>query len=205
MNEYGRLLSKKWLTSWIIWTQMWGCWNHFHLSPYVDSAPFAMQCLALLPCTHVCESPFPLCFCNFTEALVPTLGLQLVGPYDVISGKFRKHKGKNKPCYVLHWRYFYDPPEFQTVMMKSDSTLHHLGYYRWDFRPSPYWWSDIFTLCVCALSYKPLGLLIENPRSSMSSRMSFLGRSSLLTVLTWSALICVRMPMLFNWLLHLLQ
>ncbi|XP_071848050.1 histone PARylation factor 1-like isoform X2 [Apostichopus japonicus] len=72
-----------------------------------------------------------------TQALVPTLGLQLVGPYDVISGKFRKHKGKNKPCYVLHWRYFYDPPEFQTVMMKSDSTLHHLGYYRDDPKELP--------------------------------------------------------------------
>lgn len=47
------------------------------------------------------------------------------------------------------------------------------------FRHSPYWWSDIFTLCLCALSNKQLGLLIENPRSSISSRMSFLGRSSL--------------------------
>lgn len=72
-----------------------------------------------------------------TQALVPTLGLQLVGPYDVISGKFRKHKGKNKPCYVLHWRYYYDPPEFQTVMMKADSTLHHLGYYRDDPKELP--------------------------------------------------------------------
>lgn len=72
-----------------------------------------------------------------TQALVPTLGLQLVGPFDVIAGKFKKHRAEQEPCYVLHWRYYYDPPEFQTVMMKADSTQHHLGYYRDDPKELP--------------------------------------------------------------------
>ncbi|XP_067838225.1 histone PARylation factor 1 isoform X2 [Heptranchias perlo] len=66
---------------------------------------------------------------NPCEALNLSLGLRLVGPCDILAGK---HKGtKNtEPNYLLHWRYFYDPPEFQTVITGDSETQYHLGYFR---------------------------------------------------------------------------
>ncbi|KAJ8372645.1 hypothetical protein AAFF_G00280610 [Aldrovandia affinis] len=61
------------------------------------------------------------------DALRETLGLQLVGPFDILDGK---HKSARNPDYFLHWRHFYDPPEFQTVLVGSSETQHHMGYYR---------------------------------------------------------------------------
>ena len=63
-----------------------------------------------------------------SDALKSALGLQLVGPYDILAGK---HKGiKPKASYLLHWRYYYDPPEFQTVVRGDDNTQFHMGYFR---------------------------------------------------------------------------
>ncbi|CAJ0933560.1 unnamed protein product [Ranitomeya imitator] len=62
------------------------------------------------------------------DALNSSLGLQLVGPYDILS---RKHKeAKSAINYNLHWRYFYDPPEFQTIIVGDSKTQYHIGYYR---------------------------------------------------------------------------
>lgn len=63
---------------------------------------------------------------NPCGALTDTLGLQLVGPFEVLAGAHKKMK--TKPNLHLHWRYFYDPPEFQTII-KNDDKLH-FGYYR---------------------------------------------------------------------------
>ncbi|XP_036373034.1 histone PARylation factor 1 [Megalops cyprinoides] len=63
------------------------------------------------------------------DALRDTLGLQLVGPFDIISGKHKSAKNP-KPNYLLHWRHFYDPPEFQTVLVGSSESQYHMGYYR---------------------------------------------------------------------------
>lgn len=63
------------------------------------------------------------------DALRDTLGLKLVGPFDVLAGA---HKNlKSKPNVHLHWRFFYDPPEFQTILHGSDDRQHHFGYYRY--------------------------------------------------------------------------
>ncbi|KPP65260.1 hypothetical protein Z043_116338 [Scleropages formosus] len=35
-----------------------------------------------------------------------------------------------EPNYFLHWRYFYDPPELQTVLVVLGESQQHLGYYR---------------------------------------------------------------------------
>ncbi|KAJ8247625.1 hypothetical protein GJAV_G00248440 [Gymnothorax javanicus] len=64
---------------------------------------------------------------NPSDALRETLGLQLVGPFDIMAGK---HRSAKNPNYFLHWRHFYDPPEFQTVLLGSPETQHHMGYYR---------------------------------------------------------------------------
>jgi len=64
-----------------------------------------------------------------TDAFLPSLGLQLVGPYDVLAGKTRRTVGRC-PNYLCHWRYYYDPPEFLTVVRGDDTKQFHMGYYR---------------------------------------------------------------------------
>lgn len=64
-----------------------------------------------------------------TEALKSTLGLLLVGPFDVLSNP--KLSKDNDIAWLLHYRYFYDPPEFTTLIVKSaDKKLGHWGYVR---------------------------------------------------------------------------
>jgi len=65
-----------------------------------------------------------------TDALLPSLGLQLVGPYDVLARKTRRHASSGNPNYLLHWRYYYDPPEFLTILRGDDSKQFHIGYFR---------------------------------------------------------------------------
>lgn len=69
-----------------------------------------------------------------SDAFKSSLGLTLVGPYDVLAGK---HKKAKDPCYLRHWRYYYDPPEFMTVISGDDKKQFHFGYYRDDPREMP--------------------------------------------------------------------
>ena len=55
------------------------------------------------------------------------MGLKLVGPYDILAGK---KSTKKKPCWYRHWRYYYDPPEFMTVIKGDDESQFHMGYFR---------------------------------------------------------------------------
>ncbi|KAJ8271176.1 hypothetical protein COCON_G00100350 [Conger conger] len=64
---------------------------------------------------------------NPCDALRETLGLRLVGPFEIMA---EKHRSAKNPNYFLHWRHFYDPPEFQTILIGSRETQHHMGYYR---------------------------------------------------------------------------
>ncbi|XP_050297921.1 histone PARylation factor 1 [Anthonomus grandis grandis] len=58
------------------------------------------------------------------------VGLTLVGPFDVLAGKFFDIPEQSEENYLIHWRYFRDPPEFQTVIRGDDRTGYHIGYYR---------------------------------------------------------------------------
>eukprot|EP00906_Rhabdomonas_costata_P003728 RCo005642 len=51
------------------------------------------------------------------------LGVQLVGPFELLAARSFK-RGSNPH---LHWRYFFDPPEFMTVMVGK---TRHYGYFR---------------------------------------------------------------------------
>ncbi|KAM9450115.1 histone PARylation factor 1 isoform 1-T1 [Clarias gariepinus] len=62
------------------------------------------------------------------DALRDTVGVHLVGPFDVVCGKHSQ--SSSKPNLHLHWRHYYDPPEFQTVLQGNTDTHLHLGYYR---------------------------------------------------------------------------
>lgn len=56
--------------------------------------------------------------------------LVLVGPFDVLAEKFVGAENKSPEEYLIHWRYYYDPPEFQTVLKADDKHGYHIGYFR---------------------------------------------------------------------------
>jgi len=60
------------------------------------------------------------------HALADLLGVRLVGPFEVLAGRF---DGRT-PRYpmLLHWRYYLDPPEFFTTLAGDTDGLHW-GYY----------------------------------------------------------------------------
>lgn len=60
----------------------------------------------------------------------PNIGWNLVGPYDVLSGLITDFHGFSKEHLLRHCRYYYDPPEFQTVIAKKDAHITHYGYFR---------------------------------------------------------------------------
>ncbi|XP_020661153.2 histone PARylation factor 1 [Pogona vitticeps] len=64
------------------------------------------------------------------DALRSSLGLQLVGPYDILDGKQKKANRSGDVNFSLHWRFFYDPPEFQTIITEDSKTQYHMGYFR---------------------------------------------------------------------------
>lgn len=76
----------------------------------------------------------------FSDALVSSVGLKLVGPYDILAGKHKKAKSTDAN-FNLHWRFFYDPPEFQTILVGDSRTQYHMGYFRY------------FISCVLLLHY----------------------------------------------------
>lgn len=48
-----------------------------------------------------------------------SVGLKLVGPYDVLAGHMNNFDANDIEKTVLHWRYYYDPPEFQVCVFFS--------------------------------------------------------------------------------------
>ena len=60
------------------------------------------------------------------NALSDSLGITLVGPFEVLSGRFDGRSPRLSP--LLHWRYYLDPPEFFTVLAGNVDRLHY-GYY----------------------------------------------------------------------------
>ncbi len=68
------------------------------------------------------------------NALLEPLGIQLVGPFDVLAGRCDLHRPRLSM--LLHWRYHEDPPEFFTVLAGEEEGLHW-GYYLDDPLTSP--------------------------------------------------------------------
>ncbi|CAH2092249.1 unnamed protein product [Euphydryas editha] len=69
------------------------------------------------------------------EKLLASVNLQLIGPYELFLNKLPKLKDKD--LYLIHWRFFYDPPEFQAVLKKKGKSEFHIGYYRDDPKENP--------------------------------------------------------------------
>jgi len=62
------------------------------------------------------------------EALLPTLNLRLVGPFDLLANHVDEDAAKEED-WLNHWRFYFDPPEFQTMLADEESTFH-IGYFR---------------------------------------------------------------------------
>ncbi|KAK0077853.1 hypothetical protein PV325_003376 [Microctonus aethiopoides] len=86
-------------------------------------------------------------FYNFCTSLSPNdpsmalkiIDLKLVGPFDVLNGTITKlsDADDDNEKYLRHWRYFYDPPEFQTVLKGKDGEDLHYGYWRDECNDKP--------------------------------------------------------------------
>lgn len=53
-----------------------------------------------------------------------------VGPFDVFRNRFLQSEIDDKAKILRHWRYFFDPPEFQTVLKCGGKIGLHFGYWR---------------------------------------------------------------------------
>jgi hypothetical protein len=84
------------------------------------------------------------------NALHEVLDITLVGPFEVLSGRFDGRMPRYSQ--LLHWRYYDDPPEFFTVFAGNTDGLHW-GYYLDDPRRGAgcvayYYARDAFELSV---------------------------------------------------------
>ena len=74
-------------------------------------------------------SSFPLTFILHLDAFKNLLNLELVGPFEILDNALKTCK--TLPNIHLHYRYYYDTPEFMTVIRTLDThSQFHLGYYR---------------------------------------------------------------------------
>uniref|UniRef100_A0A182NP67 Zf-CCHH domain-containing protein n=1 Tax=Anopheles dirus TaxID=7168 RepID=A0A182NP67_9DIPT len=82
------------------------------------------------------------------EDVFTSFGLRLVGPYDVMAGKFKDVKIHEPGDYLRHWRFYYDPPEFQTVLIQNGTGVHY-GYWRDapDSKDGVVAWNDVNKGC----------------------------------------------------------
>ncbi|KAI5636631.1 zinc-finger (CX5CX6HX5H) motif domain-containing protein [Phthorimaea operculella] len=62
------------------------------------------------------------------EKSLASVNLQLIGPFELLLGKLPVLDDKD--LYLIHWRFFYDPPEFQAVLKKKGKSEYHIGYFR---------------------------------------------------------------------------
>ncbi|XP_060542730.1 histone PARylation factor 1 isoform X2 [Pantherophis guttatus] len=84
-------------------------------------------------------------------ALKSSIGLQLVGPYDILSGKHINTNKSKEINFNLHWRFFYDPPEFQTIIVGDSKTQYHMGYFRDIPDQLPVWVGETETQKGCTI------------------------------------------------------
>ncbi|KAG6967153.1 hypothetical protein JG688_00006448 [Phytophthora aleatoria] len=97
-------------------------WNAFLESKLFLKAPGDLYNVFELASELRPESP--------CEAFVDTLGLRLIGPFDLLAAATKKEVKVDKPLY-LHGRFFFDPPEVVAAVVDTDGDEgRHWGYFR---------------------------------------------------------------------------
>ncbi|KAF9416253.1 hypothetical protein HW555_006327 [Spodoptera exigua] len=84
------------------------------------------------------------CGKTFEETL-SSVNLMAIGPFELLMGKLPNLD--NKELYLVHWRFFYDPPEFQVTkylfrrivifLEEKKDSQYHIGYFRDDPKETP--------------------------------------------------------------------
>lgn len=64
------------------------------------------------------------------ENLFSKFGLNLVGPFDVMAKKFHNIEPFEPGEYLRHWRFYYDPPEFQVSKTMLAIVLNYICTYK---------------------------------------------------------------------------
>lgn len=62
------------------------------------------------------------------SALKELLGLELVGPFELLNKS--DCALSQKVDYLNNWRFYYDPPEFQCILVGDSTSGYHIGYFR---------------------------------------------------------------------------
>nr|XP_036854828.1 histone PARylation factor 1 isoform X1 [Manis javanica] len=127
--------------------------SHYKLSMPEDFYHFWKFCEELDP-----EKP--------ADSLSTSVGLRLVGPYDILAGKHKMKKSSASLNFNLHWRFYYDPPEFQTIIVGDNRTQFHMGY----FRDSP----DELPVCVGTNEAKKSCVIVQNGENVFAAVKLFL-------------------------------
>jgi len=117
---------------------------------------------------------------NPADALSPA-GLLLVGAFDILSGKLKDSNNRIPSDYLCHYRFYYDVPEFQTVIA-SKETDFHIGYFRDDPKEEPVFVASNDPAEGCAITplgenifgavYNHLGALIRTATADASKQAS---------------------------------
>ncbi|XP_053599932.1 histone PARylation factor 1 [Plodia interpunctella] len=112
--------------------------SHDHVSVLPESITFLDKSMDNNMLKELFLVEMPQNFFKFYEtlgdtvsAIEKTLGsvnLEMIGPYDLLAGKLPKLDDKN--LYLIHWRFYYDPPEFQAVLKRKGNSEFHIGYFR---------------------------------------------------------------------------
>lgn len=113
---------------------------------------------------------------EFANSFHQELGIRLVGPFDVLAGKFDDVELRYPA--VLHWRYQYDPPEFFTVFSGNTDGLHW-GY--WFDEPgslppvvSAFYASDAFELWTPGSTlFDAVANWIDNTKSGLVENIEY--------------------------------
>lgn len=106
----------------LLTSELRSTWNEFFESNFFLKAPSDLYGVFELALELRPKSP--------CEAFVDTLGLRLIGPFDLLAAANEKEVTVVKPLY-LHGRFFFDPPEVAATVLDTDSDVgRHWGYFR---------------------------------------------------------------------------
>lgn len=114
---------------------------------------FSLRILLAKSTCFLMRSSHVVCLVLFcVDALKDTLGLKLVGPFEILAGSHKASKSP-EPNFHLHWRFYYDPPEFQTILLGNADNQHHIGYYRCSISPpvSDACWESVISALTCVV------------------------------------------------------
>nr|CAG4643424.1 EOG090X0BAY [Ilyocryptus agilis] len=75
-------------------------------------------------------------FCKYLDENKPRgclkelLGIELIGPFELLDMEEQGEQPREASNFLTKWRFYYDPPEFQSVIVGDLMSGYHIGYFR---------------------------------------------------------------------------